>query len=453
MDTQKPGSDIAPIAEPELKGVLRLGGALKVPDEALTDDQETEAAAYENWDQPYPHAFQEDLARFINLTDDYAQEGAPDPVITPPLYGRWHALTDRLLFEADGSDVPQNENWVHELNLDPRWRVPAAFGTSVVQAKQEELMDAAWGQVGDILAANRRIRLAQLAKEASFIWHTRHLGTVKTLSVERGLTMMAPVQRRVIANGFTLRHQLAESTVPRAALSAPFRRALRPRDHVAVTLGFGTPKGAQELLQGINTGEVSAAPPRVTPPDLPTAEEVADKLAPPLLPPDLLDWLRRHPYVKWLLLIILLLLALLLAVSIALAIAIAAAAIAVVAFIANQESKAAVANAVLTDGSSPETIDALPAFPGFVIRDPDPNAPEPAAGGARADSAEAISFKAALKDYHKLVVTTPNSGGRRCAVRSILQDSRTPLIWRSIRKRRCRRLRSHRSPFRRASLR
>ena len=33
-------------------------------------------------------------------------------------------------------------------------------------------MDAAWGQVGDILAANRRIRLAQLAKEASFIWHS-----------------------------------------------------------------------------------------------------------------------------------------------------------------------------------------------------------------------------------------------------------------------------------------
>jgi hypothetical protein len=26
--------------------------------------------------------------------------------LTAPLYGRWHALTERLLFAPDGSDVP-----------------------------------------------------------------------------------------------------------------------------------------------------------------------------------------------------------------------------------------------------------------------------------------------------------------------------------------------------------
>ena len=221
MDTQNPGSNIPGIAEPELKGVLRLGGALKVPDEALTDTQEAQAQAYEEWDQPYPHTFQDALARFINLADDYALKGDPDPIITAPLYGRWHALTERLLYEADDSGVPQNENWVHELNLDPRWRVPAGFGTSVIQDKQEEYMDAAWAQVGDIIDANRRIRQAQVAKEVSFIWHNKHLAPVLALNAERSLALMAPVQRRVIAGGLTVRTTLARSTVPRAALSAP----------------------------------------------------------------------------------------------------------------------------------------------------------------------------------------------------------------------------------------
>ena len=105
----------------------------------------------------------------------------------------------------------------------------AGFGTDVVKKNQEEYMDAAWEQVGDILAANRRLRLAKLAQATSLVWHTKHLGGTRALSSERALAMMAPVQRRVVAGGSNLRHTLARSTVPRAALSAPFRRALRPR--------------------------------------------------------------------------------------------------------------------------------------------------------------------------------------------------------------------------------
>ena len=49
---------------------------------------------------------------------------------------------------------------MHELNLDPRFRVAAGFGTAVVQETQEVYMNAAWEQVGDVLEANRRIRYA-----------------------------------------------------------------------------------------------------------------------------------------------------------------------------------------------------------------------------------------------------------------------------------------------------
>src|SRR5205823_6662739 len=60
------------------------------------------------------------------ITDaDDPNAGDPDPVITPPLYGTWHAMTKRLLTARDGSDLPNRGNWVHELNLDPRFRVAA----------------------------------------------------------------------------------------------------------------------------------------------------------------------------------------------------------------------------------------------------------------------------------------------------------------------------------------
>ena len=412
MDTQRPGSNIPGIAEEELHGVLRLGGALKVPDEALTDAQEDEAQTYEEWDQPYPHLFQDSLARFINLADDYQQQGVPDPVITAPLYGRWHALTDRLLYEPDDSAVPQTENWVHELNLDPRWRVPAGFGTSVIQDNQEEYMDAAWEQVGDIIAANRRIRMAQMAKQVSFVWHNKHLGGVKSLSTERSLSLMAPIQRRVIAGGLTLRSTLAESTVPRAVLSAPLRRTVRPRDHIARRLGFDTAKGTHRLIERINAGEVSAAPERKTPDALPTVDDVAEKLAPDSpLPPALQEWLRTHPWAKWLILAVLLLLAiLLLGASIVLAGLVAAGAIALYRWLDKLEREASTAVAVLPKGSSPEEIDRLPQFPHFVIRDPVAGSgPDPVPGNGP-DSPEAKRFKLALKDGYRVLNTSAELG-------------------------------------------
>ncbi len=411
MDVQDPGSNLPAINDnPALKGVLRLGGALKVPDEVLTDDQEAEAQAYEDWDQPYPQPFQTAFADFVNLADDFARDGAPDPVIVPPIYGRWHALTDRLLTEADGSDAPQNDNWVHELNLDPRFRVPAAFGTKVIQKNQEDYMDAAWGQVGDILEANRRIRLAQFAREAAGIWHIRHLDPIRKRNTERGLALMAPVQRRVLTGGATVYRRLAGSTVPRAVLTAPMRRVLRPRDHVAAKLGFDTPNGAEVLIDKINKGEVSAAPPRTLPDAVPTVDEVSDKLTPIGLPKPWLDWLRQHPWAKWLLLAVLLVLALLLwPISIVAAIGFAALAAAIVAWLVRLEAQATVAIAVTPEGATPEVIDGLPPFPGFTLRDPVPGAPEPQSGTGD-DSPEAARFKLALKDLSSVVGASADLG-------------------------------------------
>ena len=54
MDVQDPGSNIPGITNPAVGGVLRLGGALQVPDADLDPAQLAQRQAYENWDQPYP---------------------------------------------------------------------------------------------------------------------------------------------------------------------------------------------------------------------------------------------------------------------------------------------------------------------------------------------------------------------------------------------------------------
>ena len=71
-----------------------------------------------------------------------------DPLLAPPLYGRWHAA--RATVDAD------NPAWFDLLNLDPRHRIVAAFGTRVVQEHQEALMASAWEQAGDLQGANQR---------------------------------------------------------------------------------------------------------------------------------------------------------------------------------------------------------------------------------------------------------------------------------------------------------
>jgi hypothetical protein len=415
MDVQRPGSNLTGIEIPELGGVLRVGGALQVPAEALTDDEEAEAAAYEEWDTPFPHPFQSDLADFINLADDYRRAGDPDPLITPPLYGRWHALSERILTDADGDELIPTDNWLHEVNLDPRFRVVAGLGTQVIEKNQEAYMDAAWAQVGDVIAANRRIRLAQIAQSAGIVWHTAHVRPLGALGVQKSLLFTAPMQRRVVSEGLVVKHRFAGSTVPSALLSSPLRRVLRPRDHIARRLGFGSPAGAENLIERVNLGEISAAPPRSTPDALPTLDELADEIDEQDTRAPLLDLFRRFAWLPWVLLGVLLALAVVVivllpgAVGWVLGLAIAAGAVALVVWLRRAAAGPDLAEAARPGGNAPEVIDALPTFPDFTIADPAEPAPDPRPGGGP-DSPEATRFKQALKDTHQMLATSADLG-------------------------------------------
>jgi hypothetical protein len=352
MDVRHPGAGLPGITDAQLGGVLRLGGALKVPDSALSQEELDEAATYENWDQPFPHPFQRALAALINLSDDYTVAGVVtahqaltavarsfaethtvtdddlDPLVTPPLYGRWHALVDRLLTNADGTPAPHTDNWVHELNLDPRFRVPASTGGRVVRDHQEEYMQAAWDQLGDVLDANRRIRAAQFAREVAYSFHANHLTPLLDTASGQMLTVCAPLQGRVIpdddeiraaiaartatggtpARPETIAATIADSLIATTPLSPAMRRAARPGSKLMRALPFApppttpTPEGATggtgsdgtgsggsppprrtDLLTRMNAGQVTAAPPKTAPPGVVTVDDLETELSGPVI--------------------------------------------------------------------------------------------------------------------------------------------------------------------------
>ena len=426
MDVQKPGANIrgivdAPEAtdEQKLGGILKLGGALRIPEAFYTPEELSVVRKYDAWatlggTQAYPHPFQRDLAAFINLTDEYEAKSAeqangeasitevqtavdpnveydigqnPDPLITAPLYGRWHALTKRLLKDRDDADLDPNDNWVHELNLDPRWRSAAGFGTTVVQENQEDYMAAAWEQIGEVLESNKRIKYAQLAKEVSFVLHQAHLKPANDNEPGQWLAVSAPLHARVMTNvspvpapdsarpasRMTVRHHIDATRVPRAALSTGLRKQLRPRGMLVKRLPFDDDVRPTNLIARINDGEVSAAPPRTSPPVLTGLEDAAEAAKPDSIPEFIADLLQRWPWLSWLpLLLFALLLILLLLLGggvVAWVLGLAAGVALVFAWrvLTRWGAQLVAAASVLPENQVPESIDAWPMSPDFEV--------------------------------------------------------------------------------------
>jgi len=372
MDVLRPGANLPGIIDPALKGVLRLGGALRIPQSSLDPQDLATAQLYDHWDQPPPHPFQTALAKLVNLAADYESGDAtdPDPIITPPLYGRWHALTNRLL-EPAPTPPATTHNWVHDLNLDPRFRVAAGFGTSVVQENQEDYMAAAWKQIGAVLEANRRIRLAHLAREVARRWHERHLASRLAAEPGRILALTAPAQARVLHGGVTVAHRVSTSAVAAAPISTAMRRITRPDANLMRNLaqpneaGQRAPRRGREqpterladrLLMRMAAGEITAAPPKTAPTGVATVAAVSARFA---------RVLRAH----------------------------------------GLESRLGLLD---ERGRSPDAVKGLPFDPDFRLTRPSRDQPRP--GRGERDSGEGARFKAALTDVAELISASAKAG-------------------------------------------
>lgn len=224
-----------------LNGALELEGALRIPGNAGV---------------PYPWLpgpgiatdFRVDLANLVNLGENalevtFASNPAyvalnigdsnvsDDPIVAPPMYGRWHALKKK----TDPSD-PAN-GWVHELNLDPRNRVIANVGTEVIQKDQDQYMDIAWGQVGEVIEANKKLKWAQVSKETSSALFNRH---IKSQPKEEKLQLTSKVQKKVISSsGGTIHKNNKESILPLAAESRAYRKIRRTNGPVMKRVDAG----------------------------------------------------------------------------------------------------------------------------------------------------------------------------------------------------------------------
>jgi hypothetical protein len=407
MDVQFPDPKVRGVDKPELGGILRLGGALRPPHKVPPDPPDK----YETWDQPFPRPLQEDLAHLLNLPDDYQAKGDPDPVIAPPIYGMWHAMVKRVLTERDGTAIIPNDNWVHRLNLDPRFRVPAGFGTRVIQDKQEEYMNAAWEQLGKVLEAQFKFRRAQFGLAVSQVWYDFHMAPMLGVSQQKTLLLTAPLNKRIINNGFTAFHSLSASLVQPAMTSAALRRMVRPRGRLIQSLPFTATVTPDKLLARVNAGEVSAAPPKVTPPGILTADKAAGLVEPKNVPPFILDLLKQYPRLALYVLIVAILIALLLLLlgplGVALAAAVFAVGLAIYRRITSWAHAISAANTIRESSQTPAAVDALPAVSNFTIT---------AIGtvftpsGTGPDSLESVRFKSSLRSSFELVQASATVG-------------------------------------------
>ena len=217
IDIGQPGFVIEPPLTPGT--TLELEGALRVKD-----------APAAGWPDGTQTPLQAVLKPILDAPAKAQQDGVTDPLLAPPVYGRWHAARGTV------NTAPAEQTWLDELNLDPRARATAAFGTQVVQEQQELLMASAWEQLGEIERVNQLRRQAQLAREVNGVYHTRIFSRFPEATL---LNVVAPARSRLVVETTTaasstptralLGRQIEQSSLPVNAVSAPLRRLTSPR--------------------------------------------------------------------------------------------------------------------------------------------------------------------------------------------------------------------------------
>jgi len=156
-------------------------------------------------------------ARIADGTDPAAHV----PTLAPPIYGEFPARRHTV----DTTKI--DDHWLDGLSLQPRYRLAAGWGAEVVRQNQDEFMQAAWEQLGDVLAAERAFSLARLARDVLKRVEVRHLAR---LSPDRVLALMSPARARIaVAPGESLYGRIAGATLPQEIFDGAMRRLASPR--------------------------------------------------------------------------------------------------------------------------------------------------------------------------------------------------------------------------------
>lgn len=231
IDVQSPGYNLFyDGGEFPNQGTVLMEGALRHPDSNISDLLNDPAE--ENT------KFAKEIADLLNLEedlktdslvvdhkfttnpyfDDDAESIYDDPIITPPIYGRWHAQQHRVSPE-------KNEQWVDQLNLDPRHRLTAGLGAEIVRRNQEIYMDRAWGQYQDLFQAYDFLKQAQLTVELNERLMQKHFDN---LHPTKFIAVAANANSVVRPDGKkSLRRALRNSRLPNGIFSSGYEKVTR----------------------------------------------------------------------------------------------------------------------------------------------------------------------------------------------------------------------------------
>ena len=190
----------------------------------------------------------EDISRLLADAADGKLDGqAPEDgaAIGPPVYAGGHIQRTSV--------TNTDDTWFRELNTDPRCRVAAGLGTEVLKRFQEDVMEACWQQVGDVIAIETALSRARLSLEAALRFRQRHL-----VPLPRGRLMQiaAPLSDRTLLDGLTLPKAIAPTSFPDRATDAAMRRYTAGRGRIVAGIAR---RAARDAATGAAATRVARA--------------------------------------------------------------------------------------------------------------------------------------------------------------------------------------------------
>ena len=169
--------------------------------------------------------FSQKLEAILNSGQSLAAQGTPKadtvPTLSPPIYGEHPAKRHTV------KRTQLSSHWLDGLSLQPRYRLAAGWGAEVVRQNQDEFMQAAWTQVGEVLAAERAFSIARLSRDVLKRIAIRHLDK---LPEARLLALLAPARARIkVGPAQSLYGRIGAATLPDELFDGAMRRLTSAR--------------------------------------------------------------------------------------------------------------------------------------------------------------------------------------------------------------------------------
>ena len=220
IDVREPRGHVADLADGDAGTTQVLRCALVSPT-PMPADQPPESSA---WSVAKRDELRVEVDRSNAVDEDLPRVGAR-------LYAQYQRAKNQLGpvfgFPPASADAA-GADWFAQLNTSPMHRLIAGLGTRVVQRDQEQLMQSAWAQVGELQKANAALVRIQFGRYVGESLHRSHL---TKLGVGELTQLLRGVHGRVSVGGtaLTVHGVVARSASAPAAMTAAFRRLSRVR--------------------------------------------------------------------------------------------------------------------------------------------------------------------------------------------------------------------------------